>query len=119
MEFLLFYLLIFHQPRTVTRIAFGYLTYRNIHLTRVLAQQQADRQLTQMILIQVVLVLVSIVPYGMYHVYSQITSRISKDVNRLQIENFISAVLTNLAFGYLTVCFIHLKKTIYNQLLFS
>jgi hypothetical protein len=99
-------------------ITFGYLTYRNIHLTRVLAQQQADRQLTRMILIQILLVLVSIVPYGLYHVYSQITSGIRKDVNRLQIENFISTVLSTLAFGYLTVCFIYLKKTIYNQLLF-
>jgi hypothetical protein len=95
----------------VTMIIFGYLTYRNIRLTRVLARQQADRQLTRMILIQVVLVLVSIVPYGIYHVYSQITSGISKDVNRLQIENFISTVLTNLAFGYVAVCFIHFKKT--------
>jgi hypothetical protein len=94
----------------VTMITFGYLTYRNIHLTRVLAQQQADRQLTQMILIQVVLVLVSIVPYGIYHVYNQITSGMSKDVNRLQIESFISTILSNLAFAYLTVCFIHLKK---------
>jgi len=103
----------------VTMITFGYLTYRNIHLTRVLAQQQADRQLTRMILIQVVLVLVSIVPYGIYHVYSQITSGISKGVNRLQIESFISTILYNLVFAYFTVCFIHLKKTIYNQLLFS
>jgi hypothetical protein len=103
----------------VTMITFGYLTYRNIHLTRVLAQHQVDRQLTRMVLIQVVLVLVSIVPYGIYHVYSQITSGISKDENRLHIESFISTVLSVLAFCYLTVCFIQLKNTIYNQLLFS
>ncbi|CAF3758337.1 unnamed protein product [Rotaria sp. Silwood1] len=72
-------------------VIFGYLAYRNIHSTRALAEQQADRQLTQMILYQVILVVISIVPYGIAFAYNVITSRISKDANRLIIEDFVLA----------------------------
>jgi hypothetical protein len=40
------------------------LTYRNIHLTRTLTEQQADYQVTKMTIMQVVLVVISITPFG-------------------------------------------------------
>ena len=45
-------------------VTFGYLAYRNINQTSVLAVQQADRQLMRMTLVQIVLVLISYIPFG-------------------------------------------------------
>jgi len=85
-------------------ILFGYLTYRNLHQTRVLLQQQADRQLIRMIFIQVALDLICIVPYGLISAYLSITSKMNKDTNRQIIENFILTLLTLLTYFYYTVC---------------
>jgi hypothetical protein len=83
---------------------FGYLTYRNIRLTRVLARQQADRQLTRMILIQLALVVICLVPYGINYTYYLITSNVSKSENRLNIENFVSTVTAVVVYIYFCVC---------------
>jgi hypothetical protein len=88
----------------VVMVIFGYLTYRNIHLTRVLAEQQADRQLVRMILIQVLLVVICIVPYGINSIYSLITSGVSKDTNQIIVENFVFIFLLLLIYGYYAVC---------------
>jgi hypothetical protein len=85
-------------------VIFGYLTYRNIHLTRVLAEQQADRQLVRMILIQVVLVVISITPYGIFTAYGLITSGVSKDTDRLIIEIFALTIISLISYFYFTVC---------------
>jgi hypothetical protein len=90
-------------PALVTLI-FGYLTYRNIHLTRVLAEQQADRQLVRMTLIQVVLVVICITPYGVNSAYSLITSGVSKDANRLIKESFASTIFALVPYVYYAVC---------------
>ncbi|CAF1159719.1 unnamed protein product [Adineta ricciae] len=50
-------------PVLVT-VIFGYLTYRSIHSTRVLVEQQVDRQLVRMVLSEVAIIVVSITPYG-------------------------------------------------------
>jgi hypothetical protein len=75
-------------------VVFGYLGYRNIHLTKGLAEQQADRQLIRMILIQVVLVFICFVPFDINNVYNLIISNVSKDKNRLMIENLAYTIFT-------------------------
>ncbi|CAF4153866.1 unnamed protein product [Adineta steineri] len=94
----------------VVMIVFGYLTYRNIHLTRVIrAEQQADHQLVRMTLIQVILVVISITPYGINNVYGLITSTISKDLDRLTKESFISTILSLFTYvNYIGTCYMFL-----------
>jgi hypothetical protein len=99
-------------------VVFGYLGYRNIHLRRSLAEQQADRQLTRMTLIQVVLVLVCFVPFDINNVYNLITSSISKNTNRLMIENLAYTIFTLMSYFYYAVCLLILCKII-NQILFQ
>jgi hypothetical protein len=77
---------------------FGCLTYRNIRLTIALAEQHADRQLTRMILIQVVLVLISVTPYGINNVYGLITAGVAKDTNRQLKESFASTVVALISY---------------------
>ncbi|CAF1148238.1 unnamed protein product [Adineta steineri] len=91
---------------------FGYLAYQNIRLTRALAEQQADRQLTRMILIETALVTISYMQYGINGAYTVITARMSKDANRLQIENFV-ATLSNLG------CYLYFSGSCYAFLLSS
>jgi hypothetical protein len=85
-------------------VVFGYLTYRNIRLTRVLAEQQVDRQLARMTLIQVVFVVICLVPYGIDTAYSLITSGVSKDANRLLNESFAITIFILLSYFYYAVC---------------
>jgi hypothetical protein len=91
-------------------VLFGYLTYRNIQMTRVLAEQHADRQLVRMILIQLVLVVISMTPYGAYTIYNLITSKIIKDSFRLQEESFAATVFIIVSYFYYVVCLIKLIK---------
>jgi hypothetical protein len=84
-------------------VMFGYLTYRNIHLTRGLAEQQADRQLVRMVLIQVLLVVVSILPYGIYSAYSLVTSGMIKSTDQLQREYFAAIVISLVPYFYYAV----------------
>ena len=85
-------------------IIFGYLTYRNIHSRRILAGQQADLQVVKMTLIQVVLAVIAIVPYGINSAYGLITSGIVKDPNRLTIESFVSITFSLLTYINYVVC---------------
>jgi len=68
--------------------AFGCLTYRNIRQTRVLAQQQADRQLIRMTLFQVILVFICLIPYSINIAYNLITDTVIEDANQLLKESF-------------------------------
>jgi hypothetical protein len=95
--------LICAAPVTIM-IIFGYLAYRNIRQTIVLAERHADRQLTKMTLIQVVLVVICIAPSGVNSAYGLITARVAKDANRLIIENFALTVLSLIAYFYYAVC---------------
>jgi hypothetical protein len=85
-------------------IVFGYLTYRNIHSRRILADQQADLQVVKMTLIQVVLVVIAIVPYGINNAYSLITSEVIKDSDRLKIESFVLTTTSLLTYINYVVC---------------
>ncbi len=68
---------------------FGYLTYRNIHGRRILGEQQADRQLVRMTLVEIILIVICITPFGIMNTYNLVTSGMSKDQNRLMIENLL------------------------------
>jgi len=87
-------------------VIFGYLTYRNIRRTIVLAEQQADRQLVKMILIQVLLVVISMTPFGIYIIYYLITAEVVKGPNRLLKESFAEIILIFVSYCYYAVCFI-------------
>ena len=85
-------------------IIFGYLTYRNIRRTTVLAEQQADRQLIKMILMQVVLVLISNIPLAALNTYTLITSGIVKNEDR-QLKEYSASLLISLVTSiYFIVC---------------
>ncbi|CAF4192353.1 unnamed protein product, partial [Adineta steineri] len=84
----------------IIMIIFGYLTYRNIHLTRILAQQQADRQLIRMTLIEVVLVVFTITPYGINNAYSLASAGVAKNADRLMSEYFASTMISLLTYFY-------------------
>ena len=83
---------------------FGCMTYRNIRMTRALAEQHADRQLIQMIFIQVVMVVVSVTPYSINNAYSLITANVIKDVDQQLKENFVLTMVTFITYFYYTVC---------------
>ena len=97
---------------SLVMVTFGYLAYRNINQTRVLAEQRADRQLMRMTLVQIILVLISFIPFGTNNAYGLITSSVSKDTNRLMIENFSTTVTALVVYFYPAVCLIILCKMI-------
>jgi hypothetical protein len=85
-------------------VIFGYLTYRNICLTRALAGQHADRQLARMTLIQVGLIVICFVPYGIFTIYNMITTGMIKDTNRLVSEGFVLTIFSLQSYFYYAVC---------------
>ena len=82
---------------------FGCLTYRNIRQTIVLAEQHADRQLVKMILIQVVLVVISVTPYGINGIYGLATAGIVKNEDQQEKESFALTIVTVLSYCYYAV----------------
>jgi hypothetical protein len=93
----------------IVMVIFGYLTYRNIHRVIALAEQQADRQFVRMILIQMVLVVISMMPFGIYTIYALITSEVIKGPNRILKETFAEIILILVSYFYYVVCFILFK----------
>ncbi len=93
-------------------IIFGWLTCRNIRQTIVLAEHQADRQLVRMTLTQVILVVIGLLPYGIYTFYSLITSHIIKDSDRQLKEYFASTIISMATYLYYVVCRLILYSTI-------
>ncbi|CAF1433271.1 unnamed protein product [Adineta ricciae] len=91
----------------IVTLLFGYLTYRNIHSVRALAEQHADQHIVRMTLFQVVLVNVCLIPYGIIVTYSYITKNQMKDASRLIHESFIVSLLTLWDYGYYSVtCYV-------------
>jgi hypothetical protein len=88
-------------------LVFGSLTYRNIRRTRALAEQQADRQLTKMVLMQIILVVISMIPFGIFTAYSLITAGVSKSIDQLTKEYFVLIILVLVSYLYYIV--IHRK----------
>ena len=101
----------------VVMVLFDYLTYSNIQQTRILAEQNADRQLTRMILTIVLLVTVSYVPYGIYNIYILVTAGINKDPYRVLQENLAGTVANLVCYFYFSVDSFWFLK-LYNEELF-
>ena len=93
----------------VLMIIFGYLAYRNIHETIVLAKERADRQLTKMVLIQVLIVLISNVPYCIATAYFTITAGVVKDFDRQMKEYFALTIISLTSYLCHSVCLIILS----------
>ena len=83
---------------------FGLLTYRNIRRTVRPAELRFDRQLIRMTFIHVVLVAVSLIPYGGMKAYSLITAGIVKDLDRQMKESFATTMVTLGTYLYYVVC---------------
>ncbi|UJR07304.1 hypothetical protein I4U23_011592 [Adineta vaga] len=86
-------------PATITSL-FGYLTYRNIHSIRALANQHADQQILRMTLFQVVLVNACLIPYASIVTYSYITENETKDTTRIMRESFVMSLFALWNYGY-------------------
>lgn len=102
--YLLIYLLgsLFLIPILIM-ILFGWLTYRNIHRTIALANQNVDRQLVKMTLFQVGLVIISFLPFGIYTLYTLATDQLVKKKNVVLIETFIWTIINLLAYLFHSV----------------
>jgi hypothetical protein len=80
-------------------IIFGILTYRNIRIVANRRQQyQYDRQFTKIVSLQICLILISVFPCTIYHIYQLSTKNIVKSSKQLQIESVLSNVV------YVTTC---------------
>lgn len=99
-------------------IVFGLLTYRNIRQTIILAEQHADRQLVKMILIQIILVVISNVPFAAVTVYNLITANIKKDFNRQMKELLAVFILIILNYSYYIVSALLYNPTLFFCILF-
>jgi len=112
------------MPITVTSV-FGYLTYRNIHQTRVLVEQNINRQLTRMTLFQVIFVVICLTPYSINSTYGFITEKVVKDANQVAKENFVTTIAILVTYLYYSVClfifllysFTHFRIVILGKLL--
>ena len=92
-------------------ILFGYLAFQNLQRTQFLSRQFADRQMTKMILFQVILITCSITPYAIYIIYSLITSQMIKHANQLNNEAFVSTIINLFPYFYYSVSLFSKKKT--------
>ena len=72
-------------------VTFTWLTYRNMHRITNLAEQHVDRQFVRMTSIQVLLVVISFLPYGILTSYGFVTVDVNKDIDRKLIEYLLSA----------------------------
>jgi hypothetical protein len=111
-------LVFFSTIPVLVMVTFGCLAYRNIRQTTVLNQQRADRQLTRMICMQVILIAISEIPYGIYNAYSLGTAQIIKNADWLDKELFASRVVALINYGNFAVCSF-LKKLVYSLELFA
>lgn len=92
--FPLFVLILLLFIPTFVNVLFGYLTYRNISQSVGLSSQHADRQLAVMVCMQVVLIIMATIPYGLYHFYSFLTRNTVKGPSRLTTELILSTIFS-------------------------
>ena len=85
-------------------ILFGCLTHRNLCQTIVLAAQHADHQLAQMTFIQIILIIISITPYGINSAHRLNTTNTVKDNDRQIKENFATTMFILISYLYYIVC---------------
>ena len=82
---------------------FGCLTYRNIRQIKGLLRQYADRQLVKMTLIQLILVLISMIPFGINNSYNLITNGMIKQLDQSLKEAFALRIFTLTSYLYYIV----------------
>ena len=92
--FLVFVLFIILFLPTVITSLFGCLTYRNIRKSTGLLRQQADRQLTKMICMQIFLIVFTAIPYGLFQCYLLITGHMNKDQHHRLVDDFVLTVVS-------------------------
>ncbi|CAF1660284.1 unnamed protein product [Adineta ricciae] len=85
-------------------ILFGCLTYRNVQQRLKCIELHIDQQIIKMTLIHVILVIVSLLPYGIFNIYILITSSVVKDVDRQVKEYLATSILSMMAYMYYVVC---------------
>jgi hypothetical protein len=90
-------------PTTLT-IIFGLLTYRNMTQSVGLTNHHADRQLTIMICMQVILIILTTIPYAIFNIYSFTTMTSVKDRDRLDREALIFTIVSLNTYIYIGVC---------------
>lgn len=99
-------------------IIFGYLSHRNIHQIRTLANQQADHQLTTMTIMQAGLICFSTIPYGIFYAYTVITAEVAKDLDRLLLEYLIGTIVILNSYLHFAVYLLFLNIYFFELLLF-
>jgi hypothetical protein len=104
--FPIFVLVIFLFIPTLLTIIFGFLTYRNVKQSIGLINQHADRQLTLMICVQIILFIWSTIPYGIFMSFSLLTNKTIKDQDRLNKELFVYAIVSLNGYVHTGVCII-------------
>jgi hypothetical protein len=114
----IFVLGIFLLIPTSLTIIFGFLTYRNINQSVGLTNQHADRQLTIMICVQVILIILTTIPYGIFNIYSFATTDTIKDQDRLKKESLIFTIISLNTYIYIGVCIRQIMCIIYFLLIF-
>ena len=85
-------------------MVFGYLSYRNIYQIRTLVNQQVNRQLTKMTIMQAALICISLVPYGIFFSYSFTTVRVIKSVDQKMREYLIATTVSLISYVHFAVC---------------
>jgi hypothetical protein len=90
----IFVLVIFLFIPTILTIIFGFLTYRNIVQLQGLQNQHIDRQVTLMICMQIILIIWSTIPHGIFTICSLVTNHIVKDQDRLLKELLIFTIVS-------------------------
>lgn len=112
-----FFILLFGLP--VFFLAFfGYLSYRNIHQIRALADRNIDRQLTSMTIMQAILVCFSTVPYGIYYVYSYVTATMYKNADQQIKEYFIGTIVSLISYLHFSVCLFFFFLNSYDEIFY-
>ncbi|CAF3899645.1 unnamed protein product [Adineta steineri] len=98
---------------------FGTLAYRNMRtLANTRQLQGADRQLTHMILGQIILIIISVLPEAIFYAYSTASVSLNKTVEQAGIEYFIFNIVDSLAaitYGSSFYVFLIVSKTFRQQ----
>jgi hypothetical protein len=98
----------------VVNIVFGILAYRNLQLMNNANQLHgADRQITFMVLAQVVLIIFGVLPYSLYQMYALATASFQKDQEQKDKDALAAAILGYVAtfeFGVSRLFFVLLSN---------
>lgn len=81
---------------TIILVTFGSLAYKNVRrLTNTGQLNGADHQIVVMVCLQLILVILSTVPYGVYNTYILVTSNINKSPEQID-RDFLFLTVTSL-----------------------